>query len=251
MRDDKSATAGARYVAFVAQMTHGRQRVLQVAAGGGHTLLLTEGGEVVSFGCGENGQLGHGSRRNEWFPRFVEASKGLNVTSMSAGALHSVLLTNTGSVYTFGHGRWGQLGHAGILEDIIQPTRVEAFERSGKGERGEKGDEGGGGGSSSKFGKVVSAEAGGRHTLFRTAAGKVLVCGCGASGQLGGKTELQDYDAPAAVDGFGAGGKNARALVVAAGSSHSVVTTDGHELQVRDIRISSALGGGYRVGCRL
>ena len=43
-----------------------------MAAGDRHTVVCTEGGQVSTFGWGENGQLGHGGQGNELVPRVVE-----------------------------------------------------------------------------------------------------------------------------------------------------------------------------------
>lgn len=101
------------------------KRVLQVATGGGHTLLLTDLGQVMTMGCGENGQLGHGGRQNVYYPKPLEKMQELVTVALSAGALHSILLTKGRDAYTFGHGRWGQLGH-GNREDQVGRRTVQS-----------------------------------------------------------------------------------------------------------------------------
>ena len=162
LRQKNSTTPAVRYEAYVERSVMSK-RVLQVAAGGGHTLLLTDTGDVLSCGCGENGQLGHGSRSNVFSPALIEAARALPaVAAVRAGALHSCLLFPSGRCFTFGHGRWGQLGHDN-REDQLVPTLVVALLGQ----------------------KVAEVACGGRHTLFRTHGGKVFATGCGANGQLG------------------------------------------------------------------
>ena len=42
-----------------------------IAAGGEHSLLLTEGGAVLSCGLGVRGQLGHGDKEPQCAPKVV------------------------------------------------------------------------------------------------------------------------------------------------------------------------------------
>ena len=42
--------------------------MIQIACGGEHSVALTEGGDVYTFGAGNKGQLGHGKTANEHFP---------------------------------------------------------------------------------------------------------------------------------------------------------------------------------------
>ena len=48
-------------------------------------MALLEGGEVLTFGCGEHGQLGHGDTQDQLLPKVVEALRGKKVLQISAG----------------------------------------------------------------------------------------------------------------------------------------------------------------------
>lgn len=50
----------------------GEDRVAALAAGSVHTMLVTEGGELYTFGCGAQGQLGHGDLLEQLLPKKVE-----------------------------------------------------------------------------------------------------------------------------------------------------------------------------------
>ena len=54
------------------------RRVAQVAAGGYHSLFLTEGGAVLSCGSGGSGQLGHGDKKDQLVPKVVAGVHGLH-----------------------------------------------------------------------------------------------------------------------------------------------------------------------------
>ena len=64
-------------------------RVKSVSCGGLHILALTDAGEVLSFGQGNYGQLGHGDQLDQREPKVVEALRGKHVNAIAAGNLHS------------------------------------------------------------------------------------------------------------------------------------------------------------------
>jgi alpha-tubulin suppressor-like RCC1 family protein len=47
------------------------KKVIGAAAGGDHTAVWTETGELFTFGNGYSGQLGHGREEEELVPRLV------------------------------------------------------------------------------------------------------------------------------------------------------------------------------------
>ena len=100
--------------------------MLQVSAGGGHSLALTEGGHVLSWGCGYNCCLGHGDEENQPLPKLIEALRGKNVLHISAGGEHSLALTEGGHVLSWGAEGNGQLGH-GDMQHQLLPKPVAAL----------------------------------------------------------------------------------------------------------------------------
>ncbi|XP_075812776.1 X-linked retinitis pigmentosa GTPase regulator isoform X5 [Microtus pennsylvanicus] len=86
------------------------EKVLQVACGGGHTVVLTEKA-VYTFGLGQFGQLGLGTFLFETSePRVIERIKDQKISFISCGENHTALMTDVGLMYTFGDGRHGKLG---------------------------------------------------------------------------------------------------------------------------------------------
>ncbi|XP_069896737.1 X-linked retinitis pigmentosa GTPase regulator isoform X2 [Dipodomys merriami] len=86
------------------------EKVLQVACGGGHTIVLTEK-TVYTFGLGQFGQLGLGTALFETpEPKVVEHIKDQKITFVSCGENHTAVMTDVGLMYTFGDGRHGKLG---------------------------------------------------------------------------------------------------------------------------------------------
>ena len=53
--------------------------VIGVAVGSHHTMVWTVAGELITFGNGSNGQLGHGELRNQFVPRRVATLMGKKV----------------------------------------------------------------------------------------------------------------------------------------------------------------------------
>ena len=96
----------------------------QLSCGGFHTAVVTEDGHLYTFGGGEHGQLGHNDRVNKVKPTLVQALEGVFVSQITCGWSHSVALTSTGRVYTWGNGDHGKLGH-GSGRKVSVPNIVE------------------------------------------------------------------------------------------------------------------------------
>ncbi len=82
-----------------------------------HTGCLDAEGKVYTWGAGNKGKLGHTVDRlhpnckNEMYPRLVESLAGERVIELICAGLHTVALTESGVLYTFGCGSDGRLGH--------------------------------------------------------------------------------------------------------------------------------------------
>ncbi|OQR87793.1 ultraviolet-B receptor UVR8 [Achlya hypogyna] len=108
------------------------QRWKHVAAGAHHTALITLTGELYTMGWGLYHQLGHGSTADLFAPECVTSLLGVGdyrdgafsgLTQVSCGAWHTVALTTTGDIYTWGWGQHGQLGGP-TLKSHVFPTLV-------------------------------------------------------------------------------------------------------------------------------
>jgi alpha-tubulin suppressor-like RCC1 family protein len=164
---------------------------VSVAAGGGHSLVLLENGDVYAFGRNEYGQLGLGGGNDHLLPTRIEVLPA--AVAVAAGGGHSLVLLENGDVYAFGRNEYGQLG-LGDTDNREAPVKIEGLADK----------------------EIVDMDAGGEHSLVALADGSVYAFGRNEHGQLGlGDTD--DRDVPAKLSGLPA------AVAVAAGGGHSLV----------------------------
>jgi len=103
-------------------------KAVSVFCGFHHTALLTENGQVFTWGAGSKGQLGHENVSDTlWVPKPVAglslASIGERVWKVACGGNHSLALTQSGQIYSFGSNARGQLGLADRA-DRTEPKQV-------------------------------------------------------------------------------------------------------------------------------
>ncbi|EFO87594.1 CRE-RPM-1 protein [Caenorhabditis remanei] len=84
-------------------------KVSSVSCGNFHTVLLASDRRVFTFGSNCHGQLGVGDTLSKNTPQQVVLPSDVLIVQVAAGANHTVLRANDGSVYTFGAFGKGQL----------------------------------------------------------------------------------------------------------------------------------------------
>eukprot|EP00245_Coleochaete_scutata_P005890 TRINITY_DN1986_c0_g1_i1.p1 TRINITY_DN1986_c0_g1~~TRINITY_DN1986_c0_g1_i1.p1 ORF type:complete len:496 (-),score=119.88 TRINITY_DN1986_c0_g1_i1:650-2137(-) len=75
-----------------------------------HCIAIDEAGRVFTWGRNENGQLGHGDRRQRNVPTLVAGLSKYKVVRAAAGRHHTVVVTSSGQSLAFGSNKHGQLG---------------------------------------------------------------------------------------------------------------------------------------------
>jgi alpha-tubulin suppressor-like RCC1 family protein len=91
----------------------GGERCVSIAAGAFHSLLVGEKGSLWSGGSNACGQLGIGSAEGQAYQSSTQQVACMShhrALQASGGGHHSLVLTQTGAVLSFGHGESGQLG---------------------------------------------------------------------------------------------------------------------------------------------
>ena len=132
-------------------------RVRSVSAGRRHVLVVTEEGAVFGWGDNNEGQCGANKTlfRKLVSPRQVEVDE--RARSASAGNLHSLVVTDTGALYSFGDYTYGRLGRS--VGSIYKPIAMVYSLGWGTNTN------------------IVAAAAGHLHSLALTDKGQVYIWG--------------------------------------------------------------------------
>ncbi|XP_054060634.1 probable E3 ubiquitin-protein ligase HERC4 isoform X2 [Rissa tridactyla] len=86
-------------------------QIVQVACGYCHSLALSKGSEVFSWGQNKYGQLGLGYEyKKQNSPHVIKSLLGIPFAQIAAGGAHSFVLTLSGAIFGWGRNKFGQLG---------------------------------------------------------------------------------------------------------------------------------------------
>ncbi|KAH1083138.1 hypothetical protein J1N35_022899 [Gossypium stocksii] len=82
-----------------------RSRIVAVAAANKHTAVVSASGEVFTWGCNREGQLGYGTSNSasNYTPRIVEYLKSKVFVGVATAKYHTIVLGADGEVHTWGH----------------------------------------------------------------------------------------------------------------------------------------------------
>lgn len=142
------------------------ERIIQLAVGDSHTVLLTNFGNVLSAGGNAYGQLGLPDRNQFTFtlctPVLEEDEK---IVQIATGSYHTMLLTNSNKLWVAGFNKYGQLGLAHTKDaKTFTPCSLDVLE---EGER------------------IIQVVTGASNSALLTNFHRLFVCGGNSSGQLG------------------------------------------------------------------
>jgi hypothetical protein len=140
-------------------------RIQAISSGGGHVLLLTEDGRVLSYGRNTCGQLGLGDYQDRQEPVLIPGLHG--IVAVSAGMGHSLVLNRKGEVFGFGSNTCGQLHLVDTLNHL--PLKIERLE------------------------DIISITSGHFHSLALDKNGSVYAFGSNRNGQLGVAMDMTEF----------------------------------------------------------
>ncbi|KAJ3096584.1 Regulator of chromosome condensation [Phlyctochytrium planicorne] len=147
------------------------KRVIYLDAGANHIAAMTIDKKILTWGSGEQGQLGRrilprSEKESSLIPRLLYFKpRGLssNFESVYCGGYHTFILHESGAVFSFGLNNYGQLG-LGDTDEHDTPELVEGLDASVGVEM------------------ITGAE---HHSMLLDKSGKVYTFGRGEDGQLG------------------------------------------------------------------
>eukprot|EP00457_Paulinella_chromatophora_P000307 gb/GEZN01000307.1/.p1 GENE.gb/GEZN01000307.1/~~gb/GEZN01000307.1/.p1 ORF type:complete len:1585 (+),score=211.01 gb/GEZN01000307.1/:87-4841(+) len=207
----------------------------------GSVVVMEPSGDIYTFGCNTDGQLGLGKsfetfgpkqEPNEWVDdpidrvmRYRKDSRwlrsetelicckatqlkevvNLNVTGADGGSHHTCFWTDEGDLYVTGSNSYGQLGLGSQVESKLIPAKVTE--------------------PSEIQSNVIQVSCGEEFTMVLLKNGSVYVMGRGSDGQLGiGPGGLDGKTVPVRVNWFS--DINTKIVSVNAGSYHSAAITE-------------------------
>lgn len=173
--------------------------VRHVACSGNYSCAVSESGEVYTWGCGKDGQLGHGDLKDSYTPRAVRSLQSKLIRHVSLAEHHAAAVSEGGVLYTWGRGQNGRLGHGGAENELL-PKAVEALVGQ----------------------HVVQVSCGDFHTACVTLNPTfVYTWGLGLSGRLGHGEEA-DCHLPTPVEAL----SGMHVTCIACGGHHSATISD-------------------------
>jgi len=177
------------------------------------TLALTEMGDIYAWGNNAFGQLGDFTTINKDIPNKVNLN-GITFSQISAGGFHSMALSSTGDIYTWGNNEFGELGNNSTV-DLSSPTKISV--------------------SGVKF-KAVSA--GNYHSMALSTTGELYTWGYNSYGQLGNNSKTRlNIPTNITVDGV-------CFQKISAGDNHSVALSTTGDVYTWGYGLDGRLGNG-------
>lgn len=159
----------------------GLQDIVDVAAGTSHALAVDFAGKVYAWGDNNNGQLGKETSELRMSATPVEVSKLSKVVQVAAGNASSLARNDSGQIFAWGHGEYGQTGG----NDISKTNPVQV----GRG------------------GAATEIACGAYHDLYITRNGEVCTWGRNNYGQLGTGSSGNSSSPSRAMSGVAIGGR--------------------------------------------
>ncbi len=201
------------------------RRIIQASPGVHHSLLLADDGMVFSFGSNEYGQTGLGTDVGDTLVATAIDTTNLGdqkITQVAAGRYHSLLLSEDGTVFSFGRNRLGITGVGTDVGNALVAVPIDTTNLGGN--------------------SITAVAAGPYHSLLLDEDGIVYTFGHRGEGELGVGAGIDEVPIATPIDATNLGGR--KVTQVAAGLYHSLLLTeDGDVFSLGDNNL-----GGTGVG---
>eukprot|EP00026_Physarum_polycephalum_P000610 Phypoly_transcript_00611.p1 GENE.Phypoly_transcript_00611~~Phypoly_transcript_00611.p1 ORF type:complete len:1420 (+),score=266.83 Phypoly_transcript_00611:78-4337(+) len=164
---------------------------------------MAQNTSVYAWGSGQGGRVGVGDQGNHTSPVLLSYLNDISISLISAGAAHSVAVSATGELYTWGDGTFGKLGHGNEAAQTF-PKLVTAL----------------------KGITITSISAGGKHTAAASEKGELYMWGSDDAGQIGLGYQKTNQTTPKALPSM-------RGIIVvqlSCGAQRSAALTDKGEV---------------------
>jgi alpha-tubulin suppressor-like RCC1 family protein len=183
----------------------------KIAAGQGHTCVITDAAALICWGAGNQGQLGNGGVDNVGDDELLSAGNavialpgGRTATAVASGNDHTCVVMNDGAVTCWGFAGQGRLGDGANTGNVLAPPVPVAL-------------------PSGSTAQAVAA--GGSHSCALLADSTVTCWGGNADGKIGIGTDVDQRTPGPKVQLPGA--QLARSITT--GDSHTCVLTSGDD----------------------
>lgn len=167
--------------------------IVKIASGNDHTVALTTSGNIYTWGCAEQGQLGRvkecfasrGGRRGLKYiliPTLVRFRRGLKFKDIFCGSYCTFAIAKENNdVYAWGLNNYGQLG-TGDNENAYIPVKVDSLTEINDDPK-----------------TSIKIASGQHHSLIVTSQGSVFSCGRAEYGRLGVGEDAKETAKPVQV----------------------------------------------------
>ena len=176
-------------------------RVVTIACGGSHSGVVTDTGKIFMWGLNRSGQCGTTSKSDSLIePRPVDFPTNTLVfpTLLACGSSHTIMVTRSGSVYSWGAGSLGRLGIPELKKKQFEPVEVTALSDI----------------------QIRAIAVGDFHTLALSQENEVYSWGCNSQGQCG-QGHIFHLRTPHKIDSF----KDSNIIKLSCGSCWSMAIT--------------------------
>ena len=116
------------------QLQH--ETVVLLGASKYHSIAVTKEGTCYTWGHGKSGRLGHGDEVTQPDPVPIRALAGHVVRVIATSENHTLAITESGDLFSWGSNRFGQLGHGGEFAQApnssfssFSPKKVKAMQK--------------------------------------------------------------------------------------------------------------------------